>query len=98
MIQRSKVKNSDQVKVTFALPADQTYVPQAVVGDFNQWDPSANPMKRRSNNTYSATVTLATGRRYAFRYACANNQWCNDVAADALEPNVFGSENSILIT
>lgn len=25
------------------------------------------------------------------------NQWCNDAAADAIEPNVFGRENSILI-
>lgn len=98
MIQRSKIKNSDQIKVTFTLPADHTCPPQAVVGDFNHWDPTVNPMKRRSNNTYSATVTLAPGQRYAFRYLCAGNQWCNDAAADAVAPNVFGSENSILIT
>lgn len=98
MIQRSKSKNGDQIKVTFALPQDHAHSPQAVVGDFNQWDPTVNPMKRRSNNTYSATITLATGQRYAFRYLCEGNQWCNDDDADGHEPNVFGSHNSILIT
>jgi len=98
MLQRSKSKKSDQVKVTFTLPNDHTLQPQAVVGDFNQWNPTANPLKRRSNHTYSATVTLATGRRYAFRYLCAGNHWCDEAAADAYEPNVFGTQNSILIT
>lgn len=98
MIQRSKTKNGDQIKVTFTLPNDHAHLPQAVVGDFNQWDPTAHPMKRRSNNTYSATVTLATGRRYAFRYLCEGNHWCDEVNADAYEPNVFGTQNSILLT
>lgn len=102
MIRRSKIKNngknSDQMKVTFALPADYPHMPQAVVGDFNQWDVTATPLKRRSNGTYSAPVTLEPGQRYAFRYLCDGDHWCNDEEADAYEPNEFGSENSVLIT
>lgn len=98
MLQRSKSKNSAQVKVTFTLANDHTPQPQAVVGDFNQWDPTVNPLKRRSNNTYSTTVTLATGQRYAFRYLCEGTHWCDEADADAHEPNVFGTQNSILIT
>ncbi|MBV7331576.1 isoamylase early set domain-containing protein [Chloroflexi bacterium TSY] len=98
MIRRRKVKNSDQIKVTFALPEDYPHMPQAVVGDFNHWDSIINPMKRRSNYTYSATVTLKSGQRYAFRYLCEGDHWCNEEEADAFEPNEFGSENSVLIT
>ena len=97
MLRRRKIKNSDQVKVTFALPEKYPHKPQSVVGDFNDWDVAANPMQRRSNGTYSAVIRLQPGQRYQFRYRCAGDHWCNDEEADAFEPNEFGGENSVLI-
>jgi 1,4-alpha-glucan branching enzyme len=97
MIRRQKIEGSHQVKVTFVLPADYPHVPISVVGDFNQWDPTAHPLQRRSDGTYEAMVILETGRRYAFRYLSSDGQWFSDGFADAFELNAFGTDNSIVV-
>ncbi|MGC9357402.1 MAG: isoamylase early set domain-containing protein [Anaerolineae bacterium] len=96
MLKRKGFRDSDKVKVTFVLPDD---APRAsVVGDFNDWDPNANPLIRRSNHTYSTSVILEPGKRYAFRYRTLDGEWFNEEGADAQEPNEFGEVNSIIIT
>ena len=52
----------------------------SVVGDFNGWDPFAHPLRRRSNGTRSATVTVATGRTLHFRYLAEGGMWFDDEA------------------
>jgi 1,4-alpha-glucan branching enzyme len=58
MIKRKGRRNSDEVRVTFALPANDPYAKAAVVGEFNKWDRAAHPLKKRSNGTSSVAVTL----------------------------------------
>ncbi len=98
MLKREPIKESNQVKVTFVVPhnADQPRI--SVVGDFNNWDPSATPLVKRANNTRSASVKLDANQRYRFRYYMGDNQWFNDEAADAYEPNPHGSDDCILLT
>lgn len=98
MIRKQTIKKNGKVKVTFVLPGDHTYGDIAVVGDFNGWEPKANPFVRRSNNTYSTSVTVPAGKRYVFRYYCEDGTWVNDPDADAFEPSGFGSDNCILKT
>jgi 1,4-alpha-glucan branching enzyme len=39
----------------------------SVVGDFNDWDPKAHPMKRMTDRSWLATIHLRHGHhRYAF--------------------------------
>lgn len=93
MINRQGKRNSKEVRVTFALPADAPNANAAVVGEFNRWDRSAHPLKKRSNGTYSVTVTLEKGQKYAFRYYnAASDVWFNDPAADAYE-----GDNGVII-
>ena len=98
MIKRRNLRNSDQVKVTFVLAEDQPYGKVSVVGDFNDWDPQANPLRKRSNQTYSAAVTLEKGKRYLYRYQGADGTWFNADDADAYESNEFGEQNGVLLT
>ncbi len=96
MIQCDVQKGSAKVKVTFTLAEDSLDGQVvAVVGDFNDWDPTAVPMAHKGGKRV-ATVTLVPGRRYGFRYLTERGQWLNDEAADAYEPNEFGVDNSIL--
>lgn len=67
----------------------------AVVGDFNDWDPTATPMRKR-RGTYTATANLETGRRYAFLYLDEHGDWFWDEAADGYEPGPYGSDNCVL--
>ncbi len=98
MIRKEKIVRSKNLKVTFTLSKDHPHAPLAVVGDFNSWDASAHPLKRRRDGTHSASVTLKSGQRYEFRYMCERGQWCNDEAADGYTPNAFGSDNCVILT
>lgn len=98
MLKREPIKNSQQVKVTFVIPHDASQGRVSVVGDFNNWDPTATPLVKRANNTRSASVTLDAGQRYRFRYRTADDAWFNDEAADAYEASEHGSENCVLLT
>jgi 1,4-alpha-glucan branching enzyme len=96
VIKRTPVKGSQSVKVSFILPRDGGGV--SVVGDFNNWDPLAHPLRPRSNGTRSVALTLPTGGRYAFRYLAEGGRWHDDEAAEAFQPNGVGGFNAILET
>lgn len=95
MIQKKIVSGGDQAKVVFTLPAELATGRVAVVGEFNDWDPMATPMSKRKG-VVTAAAMLETGRRYAFRYLREDGEWINDEAADAFEPNEFGTTNCVL--
>jgi 1,4-alpha-glucan branching enzyme len=82
-----------KVRVTFELPDDGPSV--GVAGDFNDWDPSTTPLKRRSG-ARRASVVLDTGQRYSFRYRNSDGDWFNDPQAHTYEWNAFGEENGII--
>ena len=96
MLKRRKISGSNTVKVSFILPADDSRLPASVVGDFNEWDPEADPMIRRSNWTFSAVVPLVAGATYRFRYRSENGMWFNDDAADDYDSNVHGSTDCLV--
>lgn len=96
MIRCAAKKGTGEVRATFVVSGARLDGQRvAVVGDFNGWDPTATPMRKRGDGRV-ATVTVQAGRRYAFRYLCDDGTWFNDEAADAYEPNGFGVDNSIL--
>ena len=78
MIRQTRVAKSDDVKITFALPADEPQGKVSVVGDFNDWTPGKNVLAKRANGTRSASVTLPKGSRVRFRYLGENGHWFDD--------------------
>ena len=81
MIKTAKPGRNRTVRVTFALPRDAPDGAVSVVGDFNDWDPFAHPLRRRANGTRSATVTVPAGRTLHFRYLAEGGIWFDDEAA-----------------
>jgi len=82
-----------QTKVVFTLPdAGQ---PVSLVADFNGWDPTAHPLRKRSNGVRSVAVMLPPGTCTRFRYVSAG-QYFDDPDGDGFEPNEFGSTNTLL--
>lgn len=98
MIKKVPVKGSNQVKVSFVLPADRIAGKVSVVGDFNDWNPASHPLRKRANGTRSASVSLPVGSRYAFRYLTEEGSWHDDDSASEFVPNGFGGANAVLAT
>ena len=93
LIKTTKPGRDGTVRITFALPADEPSGPVSVVGDFNDWNPFAHPLRRRTNGTRSAAVTVPAGTRVRFRYLAEGGMWFNDETADA----VYGQDASIAV-
>lgn len=85
--------------VTFTLTTEGSGAARTVclVGDFNNWDCRAAPMRKLKNGTFSASITLEPGQEYQFRYLLDGQRWENDGAADKYVWNEFGSENSVVV-
>jgi 1,4-alpha-glucan branching enzyme len=78
MIKTSKPQRDGMVRVTFALPVADPADAVSVVGDFNDWDPYAHPLRLRSNQTRSASVTVPSGSTLRFRYLGDGGRWFDD--------------------
>jgi len=83
LIKTTRPARNGTVRVTFALPADQPPGAVSVVGDFNDWNPFAHPLQRRSNGTRSAAVTVPSGSMLRFRYLAEGGVWFDDETAPA---------------
>ena len=95
MIRKRPVDGGQHVKITFVLPAGDDSPPVSVVGDFNDWNPAAAKLRRRSPSR-SVSLTLPSGRRYAFRYVDVNGNWFNDDTADDFVHNGFGGQDGVI--
>ncbi len=86
-------------KVTFTITEDLTNSANKInlAGDFNNWDIESIPMKKLKGGEFSASVELKNGKEYEFKYLINGNSWLNDINADKYVPNVFHSENSVVI-
>ena len=98
-IKKQSVKAKPECKVTFILAKEiAASVKQAnLVGDFNNWDIESIPMKRLKNGELSATINLATGKEYQFKYLLDSREWINEKDADKYVPNAFQSDNSVVV-
>ncbi|MDZ4700238.1 MAG: isoamylase early set domain-containing protein [Rhodothermales bacterium] len=98
MIKKETIKKSGHIKVTFSLPADHPHGSSSVVGDFNAWDPLANPFTKRTKRTVTTSIVLPPGGKYHFRYLGDGAIWFDEPEADAHEVTAQGTKNSVLAT
>jgi 1,4-alpha-glucan branching enzyme len=71
-------------RITFRLPkvaaADSKSF--CIVGDFNNWNTHAVPMKKLKDGDCCIELDLEAGREYLFRYLIDELKWENDRNAD----------------
>ena len=78
--------------VTFAL-SEASADSVVVIGDFNDWNPSANPL-RRSDGRWSVTLKLKPGR-YRYSFVVDGSSWRADPRTPAAEDD-FGTPTSVV--
>ena len=82
--------------VTFTLAPSVGAQTAAVCGEWNDWSPTADVMRRDADGGFSVTVELEVGRAYRFRYLLDGVRWENDWATDAYLPNSYGEDDSVV--
>ena len=85
MIKVDKPTRAGTVRVTFVLPATDPAGAVSVVGDFNDWNPYAHPLRKRSNGARSAAVTIPVGATLHFRYLAEGGVWFDDETVESLD-------------
>jgi 1,4-alpha-glucan branching enzyme len=99
MLKKTLLASKKKVKVTFEMPGDIGVKTMMLVGDFNGWDKTVTPLKRRKKDgVFAVSLTLGAGKDYQFRYWLDDSRWENDWAADDYVPNGFGEDNSVVKT
>ncbi len=96
MLLKSYSKTGNYCRVTFKLPAEVGAETAVLVGEFNNWDENAEPMRKLNDGSFSQTVSLEAGKSYRFRYLLDGTRWENDWEADDYLPNDHGTDDSIV--
>jgi len=69
-----------------------------LVGDFNNWNTEATPMKKAENGTFAVSLDLSKGSEYQFLYLIDRQCWEIDREADKFVKSPYGdSENSVVV-
>ena len=98
-LKKQFLKSKPVCKVTFNLEAELTNGAKevAVLGEFNNWDPTANAMRKLKDGSFTKTLDLETGKEYQFRYLVDGEQWINDSEADRYtHSGVAAEQNSVV--
>ena len=88
------VDNSPQ-QVQFMLVAPAA-TRVALVGEFNDWDPSATPMSRAGGGAWHVALPLARGR-HVYAFVVDGSSWVADPQAPLAPERWFGAQNSVVL-
>ena len=80
------------VEFVLRTTADSTV---ALVGDFNDWDPRATPLRPSSDSLWSVVVPLRPGR-YRYTFVVDGTQWRRDPSAPSALEDDFGTPTSVI--
>jgi 1,4-alpha-glucan branching enzyme len=80
------------VLLRLAAPASRV----AVVGDFNDWDPAATPLRRTDDGAiWTVELHLKPGR-YHYTFLIDGRRWAGDPAGPRAVESDFGAPVSVL--
>jgi len=99
-IKKEFLEGGKLCKVTFRLPSMAAPGAKSVciVGDFNNWNTHASPMKRLKNGDYEISLKVEPRKEYQFRYFIDESKWENDWNADKYVKSPLGdSDNSVVV-
>ena len=86
----SKQKNKEIQFSLLAIEAKKV----SLVGEFNDWNPDADPMQSDGNGTWTKAKMLSPGNiEYKF---WVDGEWMQDPVNLRACPNCFGTQNSIV--
>lgn len=95
MIQKSP-GSPGKVRVAFSLPSSLWAESVHLVGDFNDWSPTATPLML-DDHCWNVSLELEAGEVYQFQYLVNNTDWVNEWQADYFCPGIAGADVSVVV-
>ena len=93
VLQRVVAELRRPVRLRLAAPASSRV---AVVGDFNDWDPAATPLRPAGDGgTWIVELRLKPGR-YHYTFLIDGRRWVRDPSEPAAAESDFGAPVSVL--
>ena len=93
---RAPAPGADRPVVRFQLEAPGA-AGVTLVGDFNDWDPAATPMRRDSHqDTWSVSLPVTRGR-HVYGFLVDGRRWMPDPAAPLAPEDGFGTASSVVV-
>lgn len=96
MLTKKFFKTNDEAEVTFDFSREDVNS-VVLVADFNNWQPIEMKFNKK-DKIFRTKVRLPKNGLFHFRYLINESEWENDYQADQYLPNVYGTENSIVVT
>lgn len=98
-ITKKFLKTRPVCKVKFCLSPEEAEGANSVclVGEFNEWQEDAHPMRKTKDGGFSVEVDLPLGLDYQFRYRTDAGVWINDPEADAYVPGPYSGVENFLV-
>lgn len=95
-IKKQFVKSKPVCKVTFSVDAKEAQS-VAVIGDFNNWNPTEGALSKLKSGTFKATFDLPKDASYEFKYVI-DGAFVNEPEADSFVFNDYaGEDNSVIV-
>jgi len=66
----------------------------SLVGEFNNWNPDADPMQKDGNGTWTKKKMLSLGN-IEYKY-WVDGEWVQDPENSSVCPNCFGTQNNVV--
>ena len=98
MVKKKFLKTKCQVEFDLPEGLAQDVERVCLVGEFNQWDTQATPLKRGRDKRFKVSLDLPLNQEYQYRYLINDTNWQNDWDADSYVPNPFSDTNSVVNT
>ena len=86
------VSQQQSVQFVFRAPSAQRV---ALVGDFNDWDSEATPLRQVPGGMWIVTVPLTAGR-YTYTFVVDGERWMADPSAPPAPPDDSGRPGSVV--
>ena len=86
------VSQQQSVQFVFRAPSAQRV---ALVGDFNDWDSEATPLRQAAGGLWIVTVPLTAGR-YTYTFVVDGERWMADPSAPPAPPDDSGRPGSVV--
>lgn len=97
MLSANNIYSYIKYRVKFIYYPDKEYENVNLVGSFNSWNQTANPMRyNKSKNIWELELYLKPGE-YQYKFLIEGRKWLKDNNADLFVDDGYGGENSVII-